>query len=377
MKKLFGGLLFLCLLCPVCYAVESPPSISASCAVLMDAESGRVLYEKDAHTQKGIASITKLLTALVAVESTPDLSRTVTVTEEHITEGTSMYLKVGEVLTLEELLYGLLLQSGNDAALAVATCCAGDVETFVAWMNEWAEDLGMTDSRFANPSGLDEEGHYSTAYDMALVARAVLQNETLSRIVATRTAVTAGRSLKNHNKLLWQYEGCVGMKTGYTMRSGRTLVSGATRNGQTLICVTLNAPDDWADHTALLDYGFGTWTVQTLAEERKLFRSLPVRGSLIPRVRVVIANTVRYPLSEQEGVRTEVELAKRTEAPVAKGQAAGKLIFYLEQEKVGETALLYEETAPDNRASPTLRERLFSLLFNRSADASQMTMAIF
>lgn len=377
MKKLLNGLLSLCLLCPTCYALETPPSISASSAVLMDAESGRVLYEKEAHTQRGIASITKLLTALVAVESTPDLSRTVTVSEEHLVEGASMYLKVGETLTLEELLYGMLLQSGNDAALAVATCCAGDVETFVAWMNEWAEGLGMKESHFANPTGLDGEGHYSTAYDMALVAQAVLQNEILSQIVVTRTAVKAGRTLKNHNKLLWQYEGCIGLKTGYTMSSGRTLVSAAIRDGQALICVTLNDPDDWDDHEALLDYGFREWKTQLLAEEGKLLRFLPVAGSLIPQVRVVVAETVCFPLSDQERVRTEIVLPESTEAPLKQGQQAGKMIFYLEQERIGETALLYEEAVPQNRASPTLRERLFAFLFCRDGEASQMTMALF
>ena len=140
-----------------------------------------------------------------------------------------MYLKPGEEITLEELLYGLLLQSGNDAAMAIATGCAGEVETFVGWMNQWAEELGMENTHFANPSGLDEDGHYSTAYDMSLLAREVLENEILREIVATKTATKAGRSLKNHNKLLWQYEGCEGMKTGYTSEAGRTLVSCARR----------------------------------------------------------------------------------------------------------------------------------------------------
>lgn len=377
MKKLLSALLSFFLLCSVCCATEAPPNISASSAILLDAESGRVLFEKEAHTQRGIASITKLLTALVAVESTPDLSRTVTITEEHMVEGTSMYLKIGETLTLEELLYGMLLQSGNDAALAVATCCAGDVETFVAWMNEWAEDLGMKNSHFANPTGLDEDGHYSTAYDMALVAQAVLQNDTLRQIAATRTAVVAGRSLKNHNKLLWQYDGCVGMKTGYTISSGRTLVSAATKNEQTLICVTLNAPDDWADHEALLNYGFRAWKTCALAEAGKLFCLLPVSGSIIPQTRVVIADTIRYPLSEQERVKAEIVLSKQTEAPIEKGQAAGQLIFYLEEEKIGETALIYEKSVPENKPAPTLRERLFSFLFHRDKDTFQMTTATF
>ena len=222
----------------------------------MDAASGRILYEKDAHTRRLIASTTKLMTALVAVEATEDLEQVVTVKREYQAEGSSMYLGVGEQLTIRELLYGLLLSSGNDAALAIAGGCAGDVETFVGWMNDRAGELGMADTHFANPNGLDHEAHYSTAYDMALLAREVLSHEVLVELVSTKSATVAGRSLVNHNKLLWRYEGCTGMKTGYTDAAGRTLVSSARRNGQDLICVTLKDRDDWNDHARLLDYGF-------------------------------------------------------------------------------------------------------------------------
>ena len=255
MKKVVAVLLTACFLCPACYAAEAP-TVSAASAILVDAATGRVLYEKDADTQRLIASTTKLMTALVAVESTPDLQRMVTVIPEYQAEGSSMYLAVGEEITLEELLYGLLLHSGNDAALAIAGGCAGDVETFVGWMNQWASEIGMSNTHFSNPNGLDAEDHYSTAYDMALLAREVLENDVLREMVATKSIHVAGRDLTNHNKLLWRYEGCGGMKTGYTMAAGRTLVSCATRNGQTLICVTLNAPNDWEDHEALFDYGF-------------------------------------------------------------------------------------------------------------------------
>ena len=146
-----------------------------------------------------------------------------------------MYLRVGEKLTLKELLYGLLLASGNDAALAIAGGCAGSVETFVDWMNQRADSLGMKDTHFVNPNGLDDEDHYSTAYDMALLAQEILKNEGLKGLVATRSAHVAGRTLTNHNKLLWRYEGCIGMKTGYTDAAGRTLVSCAKRGEQTLI----------------------------------------------------------------------------------------------------------------------------------------------
>lgn len=373
MRKILGFVLTFCLLCPSCLAAGGP-GVSASSAILMDAQSGRILYEKDAYTRRSIASTTKLLTALVAVESTPDLSRVVTITADHWAEGTSMYLKPGEEVTLEDLLYGLLLQSGNDAALAIATGCAGDVETFVEWMNQWAADLGMENSHFANPNGLDDEDHYSTAYDMALLARAVLENKTLSGIVATRSATRAGRSLSNHNKLLWQYEGCNGMKTGYTTEAGRTLVSSATRNGQTLICVTLNAPNDWADHRALLDYGFEEWPLRQLVAGGKMLRMLPVTGSLIPQVQIMTAADAAYPLSAQEQVRVTVTLPETVSAPLSKGEAAGKMTFFLGEQVIGETELIYGAAIPENRAGPTLAERIREFLFQKKVNASLAVM---
>ncbi|MBP3520372.1 MAG: D-alanyl-D-alanine carboxypeptidase [Oscillospiraceae bacterium] len=373
MRKILGFVLAFCLLCPSCLAAGGP-GVSASSAILMDAQSGRILYEKDAYTRRSIASTTKLLTALVAVESTPDLSRVVTITADHWAEGTSMYLKPGEEVTLEDLLYGLLLQSGNDAALAIATGCAGNVETFVEWMNQWAADLGMENSHFANPNGLDDEDHYSTAYDMALLARAVLENKTLSSIVATRSATKAGRSLSNHNKLLWQYEGCNGMKTGYTTEAGRTLVSSATRNGQTLICVTLNAPNDWADHRALLDYGFEEWPLRQLVAGGKMLRMLPVTGSLIPQVQIMTAADAAYPLSAQEQVRVTVTLPETVSAPLSKGEAAGKMTFFLGEQVIGETELIYGAEIPENRVGPTLAERIREFLFQKKVNASLAVM---
>ena len=255
MKRLLAAAaaLLLCLnILPTAHGMGT----SAGSAILMEAESGRVLYEQDADRPRLIASVTKLMTALVALESGHPLEEKVVIREEDTrTEGSSLYLRPGEELRLETLLYGLLLQSGNDAALAVARHCGGTVENFVAQMNLRAARLGMEHSRFANPSGLNAEGHCSTARDLALLARACLKNETLAAIAATRSVTLEGRSFVNHNKLLWRYEGCVGLKTGYTEKAGRTLVSAAEREGMTLIAVTLDDPDDWRDHAALFDWG--------------------------------------------------------------------------------------------------------------------------
>ena len=351
-------MLFLCalLVCPA----QALPDLSAQSAVLMDGDSGRVLYERASHDRRLIASTTKLMTALVAVESTPHLGKTVTMTMDYVAEGSSMYLKLGEEISLRDLLYGLLLASGNDAALAIAGLCAGDVETFVEWMNQWAEELGMADTHFANPNGLDDPDHYSTAYDLALLARAVLKNPILREIVGTKTAHVAGRDLTNHNKLLWRYEGCVGLKTGYTDAAGRTLVSAAERNGQTLICVTLKDPADWEDHARLLDYGFAVYPAHTFAQAGEPFRYLPLTGSLLPGVPLVTASDFRYPLGEKEAVQVQVELPKYARAPVEAGGVAGKLAFFLDGELLGETYLLYGGSA--GKSPPSLERRIRDLL---------------
>lgn len=365
MKRILAGAL-----AAICLAAFSPaaraagPGTSAASAILVDAGSGRVLYEHNAHERRLIASITKLMTALVAVESTPDLSQTVEIKREYtLTEGSSMYLKVGEQVSLEGLLYGLLMASGNDAALAVAGFCAGDVETFVDWMNQRAADLGMADSHFANPSGLNDENHYSTAADMAKLARVVMDNEVLAEIVGTKSISIAGRSFVNHNKLLWRYEGCIGMKTGYTDKAGRTLVSCAQRGDQRLIAVTLNDPDDWKDHAALFDYGFETYPNHLLARAGKEFRRVPVRGSLKRFVAVETLTDLRYPLTSRERVRARVLLPEEAQAPVEAGEIAGRLVFYLDEEPIGETYLVYRQGASDDRATEdSLFKRLMNLL---------------
>ena len=235
-------------------------STSASSAILMDVDSGRVLYEQNADAKMLIASTTKILTALVAIRE-GDLSDMVTVSREAAyTEGSSMYLKVGEQLTLETLLYGLLLCSGNDAAVAIAEHISGSQERFADLMNETARDIGMEHSSFANPNGLDDEDHYSTARDMARLACAAVENETLVRMASTRSVTIGGRTMTNHNKLLSQIEGCIGLKTGYTDEAGRCLVSAAERDGAVIISVVLHDPEDWDDSAALLDWGFSALT---------------------------------------------------------------------------------------------------------------------
>lgn len=238
-------------------------TLSARSAVLMDARSGSVLFAKDADTPRAMASTTKLMTALVAAES-GDWSKTVTVTPAMVAvEGSSLGLRAGNTLTMWDAVCGMLLTSGNDAANAVALTLAPSLEAFAAMMNRKAAALGMTATTFVTPSGLDAEQHLSTAHDMALLGCAVLQDAVLATIVAQKssTIVISGRSVTvtNHNRLLSLYDDAVGMKTGFTKKAGRCLVSAATRDGLTLVAVTLNAPDDWDDHIAMFEHGFAVW----------------------------------------------------------------------------------------------------------------------
>lgn len=346
MKRLAVAVLCALLLIPAASAqVSGPPELSAQCAILVDGESGRVLFEKSAHQERAIASITKLMTALVAVEYGGALEEQVTIRPEWTgIEGSSLYLKAGEIVTLETLLYGLLLHSGNDAAVALAAHCAGSVDAFVDRMNERAAELDMEQSHFTNPNGLSEEGHYSTAHDMALLARACCENEIVAKIAATRSITLGTRTFTNHNKLLWRYEGCTGMKTGFTEAAGRTLVSSAQRNGRTLIAVTLNAPNDWADHAALFDYGFETYPRQILCRAGKTLSRIPVTGSMVPFVGAVTAQDVYYPLTAAESVRTELTLPDWVAAPVQEGMVLGTLSFYAGEQLIGQTDLLAKDS---------------------------------
>ena len=236
--------------------LSPPPQVSAKSAALLDGTTGTCLYEKNGDQRALIASTTKIMTGLLVCEA-GEPERSVTVPDAAVwVEGSSMYLKSGETLTRRELLYGMMLHSGNDAALTLAISVSGSEAAFVRQMNLRARALGLTQTHFANPHGLDSGENYSTALDLAQLARAALQNEAFRTVVSTKTVSCAGRTLTNHNKLLWRYDGCIGVKTGYTRHAGRILVSAAERDGRQFIAVTISDPDDWRDHAALLDYGF-------------------------------------------------------------------------------------------------------------------------
>lgn len=238
--------------------------VSAKSAIVVEALTGTPLFESNADVRLPMASTTKIMTAVCAIESGM-LDKNVEIDPSAVgVEGSSVYLRRGEHMTVRELTYGLMLSSGNDAAVAIACAVSGSVEKFAALMNDTASRIGAKNTHFTNPNGLDDEQHYTTARDLAAIAAYGMKNEEFRKIVSSKTAVISNegmdykRRLTNHNRLLKMYSGCIGVKTGFTKRSGRCLVSAAERNGVVLVAVTLNAPDDWNDHRNMLDFGFKT-----------------------------------------------------------------------------------------------------------------------
>lgn len=317
---------------------------SATSAALMDVDSGRVLYVSNASARMKIASTTKVMTALVAIEQS-NLSDVVTVKKSETgVEGTSMYLKPGEHLTLETLLYGLLLCSGNDAAVAIADHVGGSREKFVALMNHRAKLLGMKNTSFANPNGLDDPKHYSTALDMAKLACAAMKNETLTRIVSTKSVTVGGRTMHNHNKLLSYMDGCLGLKTGFTKSAGRTLVSCAVRNGQRLAAVTLQDGNDWADHQLLYEYGFTTYPAKTAVSMGQQVGQVPTAEKPSVSIPLIASETVRWPAAKGEKLTVRLEKPESLNLRGNPGDAAGYALVLLNGKEVRRVKLLRGET---------------------------------
>ena len=308
----------------------------------MDADTGSVLFEQNADERALIASTTKIMTALTVLELC-DPDETVTIPAEATgIEGTSIYLTAGEELTVRELLYGLLLNSGNDAAVALALHAGGSVSAFVAEMNERAEALGLTQTHFENPNGLDGERHYSTARDMANLTAKALKNPIFSEIVATKTYTVGKRCFQNHNRLLWTLNGAIGVKTGYTLAAGRTLVSAAQRDGRTLIAVTLRDRDDWNDHAALYEYGFGLYGMQPVYEKNEEVTRLPLANG--QTAALLAGETVLLSLRDGERPDFEVrwpQLAMQAGTP---GTHAGYAELRLGERVVATLPLLWGES---------------------------------
>ena len=284
MKKLFCVLALL-------FVLPRAGAVSAQGAVVIDADTGETLFEQNADSRLPMASTTKIMTALVALGE-GDLDRVYTVKPEYAAvEGSSMYLKAGETLSLRDTLYGLMLASGNDAAVAIAGECGG-MNAFVGKMNAKAVELGLTDTHFDNPNGLPSDTHYTTAHELAKITAAALKDPVFRQIVSTKSCTVSGHALSNHNRLLSMYDGAIGVKTGFTRAAGRCLVSAAERNGRTIIAVTLNDPNDWNDHREMLDAGFAQYSEVTLH----------TAGDTIANARVFGGDTASVPLTAKNTV---------------------------------------------------------------------------
>jgi len=332
------------LLAAVSFLPLRAEAISAEKAILLDAVSGNVIYEKNADQQSLIASTTKIMTALVVCEQCNVLDRMRIPKEAVGIEGSSMYLQEGEILTIQELLYGLMLRSGNDAAVALAIYCAGTVEGFAELMNDKARALGLQNTHFVNPNGLDAPGHYSSARDLGILACYAMENPIFAQTVSAKSVRVGERVLKNHNKLLWQVEGADGVKTGYTKAAGRILVSSATRQGRRLVAVTINAPNDWQDHKNLLEEGFSQYRIQSIVEQGQCLGTVQVAGGQAGSVELLADGDFSYALTETEQPQIVLPKPGFVYAPVAEGQEAGYAYVCIGEKSVGKIPLVYGKT---------------------------------
>lgn len=353
LKKIFSVVCVFILIFNICIFqsfAESQPDVSAKSAVVICAETGEVVYSKNMNECLSMASTTKIMTAILALEYGAD-DEYITVTEDMIAvEGTSMGLQDGDSVSLKTLVKGMLLKSGNDAANAVANIVGGDIPSFVKMMNEKAKEIGMHSTSFETPSGLDGENHYSTAFDMAILGAYAIKNPEFRSICSAESMVVYygsppyRRILTNHNKLLSMYEGAFGIKTGFTKKSGRCLVSAVEKDGKTLIAVTLSAPDDWDDHIKMYDYAFEKVSsvnleVQTQNVKLKIAggtkSEISVNTAEIPTVTTTMSN-LRY--------STEIFIKQFEYAPVKKGEIVGKIVYYANNVVLAETDLIANES---------------------------------
>ena len=327
-------------------SAEDELNISAKSAVVVCGDTGEVLYSKSAYQKMSMASTTKIMTALILAEQ-PDLSQSLVVTEQMLAvEGSSMGLLKGDTVSYRDLLYGMLLASGNDAANTTAYALGGSLKGFAIMMNKKAEEIGMKNTSFVTPSGLDDENHYTTAYDLALLTSVALKNTAFRTACSSKQAVLYygnppyRRTLSNHNKLLGNYDGIIGVKTGFTKKSGRCLVTAAERDGKYVIAVTLNAPDDWNDHKKLLDYGLNS-TVNVNYSNDDLTELLPIVGTDADLIRIKYENvSFGASVKNENKIERKILLPKFVFAPISAGETVGR-VEYLLNNKVIKTSAIY------------------------------------
>ena len=371
MKKALSLLLCTVLLfCPLCVHAAEIPETQAEAFVLYCPESGELLASRNADKRMKPASTTKLMTTLLTLEQAAKGNETVTFSQEMTAEGSSMYLKLGEKVTLRDLAAGMMMSSGNDAANAAAITIAGDDERFARLMNDRAEEISMKNTHFVTPSGLDDDDHYSTAYDLALLMEAGLKNEDFRQLTAQKSAMVSFTepsdkrvTYNNHNRLLSLYEYCIGGKTGYTSAAGRCLVSAAEKDGVTLICVTLDDKNDWNDHISLYEYGFSQRAAYQ-SPDSAFAAEVPVVGGEKSSVTVMGDRDFRLTVSaeDKDKIERKVLLDRFLYAPVREGQQVGRIEYTLRGERVGGTALKAAADVPEQKARGGLWEWIKGLL---------------
>lgn len=345
------------------------PSTSARAMVLMEKTTGRVLAQKNADEQLSIASTTKIVTALTVLNYCEDIKRVVTIDKKSVgIEGTSIYLREGEKLTIEDLLHGLMLRSGNDSAVALAYAVGGSIDGFCKMMNETAKNCGATGCNFTNPHGLEQEGHHCSARDLANISRFAMQNKEFARIVGTKQYRIAasddiiGRMFQNKNKLLTHLDGADGVKTGFTKKAGRCLVSSCTRDGMTLICVVLNCGPMWEESERLLEYGFKSYSMKELLQPYFVCGSIDVENGDKQTVDVFSIKGFSYPMTNEEYQKVCVTFDYPTimQAPVQKEKIVGKVCIKLDND------LLFEENiyTMEEVKSKFVRSGLKDLIYN-------------
>lgn len=321
-------------------------NVSAHSAIVIDARSGRVLYEKNAYERRGMASTTKIMTALLTLERL-NVDDIVTVSAfASATEGSSIWLLPSERISVHDLLYGLMLASGNDAATALAEHTSGSIDAFTAIMNRRAIEIGAYNTNFTNPHGLPDNNHYTTAYDLALIAAEAMKNQAFSNIVATKNKTIShegsqwDRSLTNHNKLLKMYQYATGIKTGFTKKDGRCLVSSAQKDGRLHICVTLNAPDDWNDHISMHEYCFDKYEAYTACQKGDRAGVFINKGNESDDVYMLYENSFTTSLAKDEIENISIKNFIDVKYPVIKNQVVGRADIYCNDSIIGSVNLI-------------------------------------
>jgi len=333
-----------------CAALADEISTSAKACVVIDMDSGRILLEHNANQALPMASTTKIMTALMALENCA-LDDVVTAGRNAFgVPGTSIYLDLNEALTMEQMLYGLLIASGNDAAVAIAEHVSGSVDGFCRDMTERAREIGCAETVFLTPHGLPQEGHVTTAYELALITREAMRHDTFRTIVSTRRATIPwqgreyDRVLNNKNRLLAEYEGAMGVKTGYTRAAGRCLVTAAERDGMRVICVVLNCYDWFNESERLLDAAFDRWDSIVMVNEGECIRTLDVDGGGGETCGAVLEKDLSGVLTMGQLPSVSIDLPERLEAPVAAGEEIGEIRLTADGEVIGRSSLLAAET---------------------------------